>query len=86
MSRNAYIVSLLSKAKPPRRKGGNLLAARQSFAEAMTSLGAIATTLRDIAQEGLTPDQDADFAQTLQAIRQACAAIMEALGHPGRPS
>ena len=86
MSRNAYAVALLSKAKPPRRKGGNVIADRQTCAETLNVLGELATAMRDIACEGLTPDQDESFEKTMQAIRDACAANMEALNRPGRSS
>ena len=86
MTRNAYVVALLSKAKPPRRTGGNVMVDRQTCAQTLATLGELATAIRDIAREGLTPDQDAAFDMTLRAIQDACAENMEALGRPGRSS
>lgn len=47
MTRNAYIVALLSKAKPIRSRNGSS-ADRQMLGQIMAELGNIATMLRDI--------------------------------------
>lgn len=81
---NAYVVCLLSKVNLPRNRAPR--ADRQMLALAISALGGIATTLRDTARQDLTPEQDEAFMATMKALRDACNAIMTALGRPGDSS
>ena len=83
LSKNAFVVSLIAKAVKAAKRLPRPIKHFQSLAELLATLGEIATTLRDIHRDGLTPDQDAAYFETMQAIKDACHEIMTALRRPG---
>lgn len=85
-SQNAFVVSLIAKAVKAARSRIRPIKHFQTFMQILARLGEIATLLRDIRRNGLTPEQDAAFLDTMAAIKEACHALMTALGRPGDSS
>lgn len=83
---NAYVVLKLSNDSSLRMRGKTPVKDQKRLAHVLTMLGQIATTLRDIAHQGIDPQHDAEFRQTMENIKHTCWEIMAALGRPGSAS